>query len=525
MLGGTGEEAQTNTTRDRLGDLLWKAIPAIGSAIGFAGFVTIIGAALLWLRFDRAHLPATQALLAVPRQELVITGGWALGLAVLGGLAASLLVYMFDSRGDANPRTARGIALVATLELFTTAFLRKLSTLDAALYVLWAAAVGAVLAYSMSVFARNLPARRRLKQLRREAIRARTRSAKAECALKAIEEVQVKLAGEEAKTLSDPLAKARVEQAAARSEWIRAVNEWTATRDDLTHPPNGQEADPPKATPAVETDPTEAAPAPAPTCAVVKQNADLPSEFELRRLLTSSKERLWSELDPRLQVIYVLILVAALAGLLFIVINTEADLCLAALFIVAVALALTDLFIAHGTEKFLWYGVSVFFSVVVFGAVFKAVYTVRFPSVQPMALLRKDNSGGLCGVFVAQTSERVYVGRLPYGSRPGLIFWVPTSEIDSIAVGQLKPIDNELRTRASAMLARLYADRAEEAPIALKNTTTTVVKKPGNRGSRQETVITETSPHRTKSRLRPHMSVSSVCPPRPVNKRSRLPLH
>jgi len=510
MAGGTGEEARANTTRDRLGDLLWKVIPAIGSAIGFAGFVAIIGAALLWLRFDRAHLPATQALLAVPRQELVITGGWALGLAVLGGLAASLLVYMFDSRGDANPRTARGIALVATFELFTTAFLRKLSTSDAALYILWAAAAGGVLAYFMSVFARNLPARRRLKQLRREAIRARTRSARAEGALAAIE-VQVKLAGTEATAMSDPLAKARVEQAAARSEWIRAVNEWIATRDNLT-PPSRQETDPAKAAPAKA--------APAPTCAVVEQNAALLSEFELRRLLTSVKELRWSEFDPGRQAIYLLILGAALLGLLFIVIDTEADLWLAALFVVAVALALTNLFIAHGTEKFLWYGASVFFSVVVFGAVFKAAYTFRFPSVQPMALLRKDNSGGLCGVFVAQTSERVYVGRLPAGSRPGLIFWVPTSEIDSIAVGQLEPIDNELQTRASAMLERLYADRAEEAPVALKNTTTTVVKKPGKHNSSVETTITETSPPRTKSRLRPHMSVSSVCPSKPVNKKS-----
>ena len=44
----------------RLSELAWQALPAIGSATGFAGFVAVIGAAIEWICFD-AVKPAGDA--------------------------------------------------------------------------------------------------------------------------------------------------------------------------------------------------------------------------------------------------------------------------------------------------------------------------------------------------------------------------------------------------------------------------------------------------------------------------------
>lgn len=66
-------EGETGGVLSRLSELGWQTLPAIGSAISFVGFVTVVGTAIEWIRFYAAHLPATQAVLAVPKQELVIT--------------------------------------------------------------------------------------------------------------------------------------------------------------------------------------------------------------------------------------------------------------------------------------------------------------------------------------------------------------------------------------------------------------------------------------------------------------------
>jgi hypothetical protein len=156
---------------------------------------------------------------------------------------------------------------------------------------------------------------------------------------------------------------------------------------------------------------------------------------------------------------------------------------------VAAVLAMMNLFVARGTEKFAWYGVSVFFSVLLFGAALTIARTLATPSVQPIALVRTGEDVGICGVYVAQTSERVYVGRRELrGHRPGLIFWVPTKDIDLVDVGQSEPINSEFSTLAVAMLSQLYKDRAEEATQPLKNTTVTKVEDGAKAGETTTTV-------------------------------------
>ncbi len=116
----------------------------------------------------------------------------------------------------------------------------------------------------------------------------------------------------------------------------------------------------------------------------------------------------------------------------------------AVLFVVVAVLTMMNLFVARATDMFVLYGISVFFSVLIFGAALMMARTLHNPKVQPVALVRKDNDVGICGVFVTQTSDRVYVGRLPdAGKRPGEIFWVRTSDVDLVSVGEPEKIGRD----------------------------------------------------------------------------------
>jgi hypothetical protein len=149
----------------------------------------------------------------------------------------------------------------------------------------------------------------------------------------------------------------------------------------------------------------------------------------------------------------------------------------AVLFVVIALLTAMNVFVARATDKFALYGIAVFFSVLMFGAALTIARTLHEPKVQPVALVRKDNEIGICGVYIAQTADRVYVGRLPaLGERPGEIFWVRTSDVDLVSVGQPELIaedkyEKRFSNYAESMLDRLYKDRAEEAAPTLKNTT------------------------------------------------------
>jgi hypothetical protein len=77
----TGESARAQLTSWAV-----SALPVIAGGIGFAGFVSLLGAGVLWIRFDAAELPADQALAKFPRGDLIATG--AVTLALPGTWAA-----------------------------------------------------------------------------------------------------------------------------------------------------------------------------------------------------------------------------------------------------------------------------------------------------------------------------------------------------------------------------------------------------------------------------------------------------
>lgn len=74
-------------------DLALKVLGAIGTSLGILGFVTFFGAAIIWVRADKAELPATEAVAVVPRSVLVATGATFLLPAAL--IAAGVVAVVF----------------------------------------------------------------------------------------------------------------------------------------------------------------------------------------------------------------------------------------------------------------------------------------------------------------------------------------------------------------------------------------------------------------------------------------------
>ncbi len=530
----------------RLGELAWQALPAIGSAIGFAGFVAVIGAAIEWIRFHAAGLPATQAVLAVPRQELVIVGALALAVFVLGGVFAVILVYLIDRNGDATRRTVRTIVWVGVLEMLAALFYIdagawwNYAVLIAGLLVLGLVA-GDLGAEAMSDFR----ARTALERAATKVIEAREALTAARLHERATQEI--------ARRFPKPKSLRAREQAdlavvTTLREWQRSVREWAAAIDRILiglpaeaakqieaakkevvgygdQPPDGDvltrelghaEEDTGHVFRAIDARLRQQIIGALKIVSAVGLKLASALQADKRRAseragrdASRKPEKLAAKpsLSRTLVVVLalgILLLLAALAGLVY-VLTTDLFSWLAVVLGVVVLLTTMNVFIARVTEKFAWYGIAVFFSVLMFGATVTIAKDLDRPSAQPIALVRKSDAVGICGVFITQTSDRVYVGRRalidPKSNeliRPGLIFWVPASDVALIDVGQFERIGGHFHEHAERMLAQLYKDQPEAAGPSVKNTTITQVvsgeAKPGAKQEVQTTTTREVAP-------------------------------
>jgi chemotaxis protein histidine kinase CheA len=107
---GTGIEvvipaapAAAPKTESSPGDLVLKVLGAVGTGIGIIGFVTLFGAALIWVRAEKAELPATEAVSVVPHNVLVTTGATFLlpaALIAAGVVALVFLLHLLFQFGD-----------------------------------------------------------------------------------------------------------------------------------------------------------------------------------------------------------------------------------------------------------------------------------------------------------------------------------------------------------------------------------------------------------------------------------------
>lgn len=225
----TATPASSEGLLGRLSELAWKALPAIGSAIGFVGFVAIVGGAVEWIRFDAANLPATQGVLAVPKQELVVIGALALGLFVVGAVFAVLVVYLIDSDGNATPRTAYGLIGVGVIEMAIT--LRFIGHHEPGKYIwlgIWLLLILAVTSYVVGHVMRDFRRRTKVKKARKRVLDAQPALAAAEDDRSATAPAAGPAGGTDGKKAH---AQASGAFARARREFDRAVEEWLAAAE------------------------------------------------------------------------------------------------------------------------------------------------------------------------------------------------------------------------------------------------------------------------------------------------------
>ncbi len=85
-----------NGEEKRKGPDLVTVVAGVATAIGTLGWVAFIGGAILWISFDRANLPAAEAVARVPTGVMVATGAEFVVWAVLAALVTVVGLYIFD---------------------------------------------------------------------------------------------------------------------------------------------------------------------------------------------------------------------------------------------------------------------------------------------------------------------------------------------------------------------------------------------------------------------------------------------
>lgn len=132
--------------------------------------------------------------------------------------------------------------------------------------------------------------------------------------------------------------------------------------------------------------------------------------------------------------------------------------------LVAMLLAVSNYRVADLTDgRFVWYGVAVFFSVPLFGAILALARLIDEPQAQPAALIRVADKGteGLQGLYVTETESRIYLASVAVSGcggdevrgGSGRLFSVPRAQVAELSVGSLQDV----------------ADAAIEAPEMLRD--------------------------------------------------------
>lgn len=108
-----------------LREIYEKALPVLLTAGGFLGFVTVAGGTIVWSRFYAAKLPADQAVIAMPRDELLVFGAVSLTLFAVLGAIAVVVAYLCDPQGRPVRSTKDGLLVVLLLEGWVIVFLAE----------------------------------------------------------------------------------------------------------------------------------------------------------------------------------------------------------------------------------------------------------------------------------------------------------------------------------------------------------------------------------------------------------------
>jgi hypothetical protein len=339
------------------------ALPSIVGAIGFTGFVSILGAAVVWMRFSTAGIPADQAVHDLPLTELVVPGAVSLILYLVLGLAAVLVVYLLQ-----------GVVMSRMIDQPTTGdpvgHLKRTAELSEARVAELRAKIAALEAGSA---ADKELEKARLKKLRTEALEAAQRA----------DRVRRQMFRSEAAAVAPVRANQWGLMVLVAAEIIIVLLRTSLPRDSKIWFGIG---------------------------AVVVLGMVL---LAATRLEPAKKRPDWT--DRRLRgLVTALLLIGA------VVLVAEENWTLPPV-LAALALALANLGVGRLYPKqFFWYGISIFVSVGLFGAAVTYSRDRNAPSAQPAAVLLK-NGCVIRGLWIGESSKRVFLARLgsPIGEPEG----------------------------------------------------------------------------------------------------------
>lgn len=97
--------------------MLLKLVAGVVSALGLAGFVAVLGGAVVWVRLHSVDLPADQAVAFIPNSQLVVTGAAPLVFFLVLGALAVVGVYVAEPSGVASTWSASAIVVLVGVEL------------------------------------------------------------------------------------------------------------------------------------------------------------------------------------------------------------------------------------------------------------------------------------------------------------------------------------------------------------------------------------------------------------------------
>jgi hypothetical protein len=408
----TGAGETSTSLKDQLIACGQSAVPAIVGTLGFAGWVSVLGAAVVWMRFSTVGIPADQAVHDLPLGEMLVTGAVSLVLYLILGLIAVLIVYMLQgivisqmigSERSGNP--------AGRLQSELTLAEKRLKSLQDEIEQLKQRTPAPAPATAEG---------KRLASLEEATASVAVDMDTKAAALFKAESVDVKAPERGNQWGLMVLVAAEIVIVMLRTD-ISAAGKVTigvvAAVAGITVIASAFW------TPKEPAPPDPALPAAAREAAEKRQRLDA----AIRAAIAT--------------------LIAALAIILVVAKNwTFAPV------LVAIALALANLAVGRlHPQRFFWYGISIFASVGLFGAVLTYSRDHNAPSAQPAAVLLK-NGCALRGLWVGEGSERVFMARLgtaeekPEGNGPidwsgdGRVFWVPKADVATESVGKLQRV-------------------------------------------------------------------------------------
>lgn len=433
-----------------------SAVPAVLSGLGLSGLVSILGAAVLWSRFNAAGLPASEAVGDQPTGTLIVTGAASLALYLVLALVAVLTVYLLqgvvlshvlERPNSADPvgRLKREVRLIRsrTAELeHDLAEAKKASTAE----------------------------REALAQLRKDAGAAATalkhaegrhgdpsalphlRSAEADSAA-AVTDAEGSLEG---RTRIKCIQKELREQTARSDELAGSLFKAKSLSLTVRHYGNG-------------------------SALLVLVALELAVVLARTTASWWEKGALWAVL---LMLVSVAIATTGPADLfdkwaggrrtlswLLLLVMAAVSIAAAALVDpwtlapVAASLLLAVACFAVGRvhpRRFFWLGISTFASVALFGAVLTYSRDVNAPSAQAASVLLK-NGCAVQGLWIGESSKRVFLARVETeGSAPrdGRIFSLESSQVISESIGKLRRVPDANR-QAAVLRSELLSTQSE----------------------------------------------------------------